>query len=375
MLHLVLSDFSMDVVGIDLGYGETKIICPDGSRIKFPSRWKIHENEAWGFGGQVAILSLDGGPYFTFGDSAFGENTREPLADGRLSEQDSLPLLASALWMSGAGERDGYAEVVVASGTPLGRFPIEIEQSRSFLAKRNFNMVNRKEETRDVKINRVVMRPQGVGAALYLLDQGLIKQEVGCGLVVDIGSRTTDVLAINLADMEPIVEMSFTVVEGVGNAISAMSREIARETGYTAPNDIALAALTREVNYRQRIVGGRKVGQPIIDFFAGKIIDKIRSSMRGELDRVTALIPVGGGSRLIGKELEVLAPGTLIDVKDEDKQYANVLGYYDAAKRMMKGSSSKEDNIESKSSAKSAAKEKAKSTTAREEKVAHDTGK
>ncbi len=357
----------MDVVAIDLGYGETKIICPDGSRVKFPSRWKIYENEDWGFGGQVAVLSLDGGPRFTFGNSAVGENTREPLADGRLSANDSLPLIASSLWMSGAGSKDGYAEVVLASGTPLGRFQMEVEQSRSFLTKRTLMIENMHDETREIKVSKVVMRPQGVGAALYLLDQGLIKQEVGCALVIDIGTRTTDVLTINLADMEPIVEMSFTIQEGVGNAIAGMSREIARETGFTAPSDIALSALKHEVNYRQRMVGGRKKAQPILDLLTGKIIDKIRNTMRGEIDRVTALIPVGGGARLIGSELEVLAPGTLIKVKDEDMQFANVLGFYDAARRSAKSPAPKEE--------KEKVKDKPKSSAQKVEKVANEAGR
>lgn len=361
----------MDVVGIDLGFGETKIICPDGSRVKFPSRWKIHENESWGFGGQTPILSLDGGPYFTFGDSAVGENTREPLGDGRLSDKDSLNLIASALWMSGVGKKDGTAEVVLGSGTPLGRFEIEVEDSRASLIRKNFKMENRHDEYREIKLSKLVMRPQGVGAALYLLDKGLIRQEIGCGLIIDIGTRTTDVLTINLADMEPIVEMSFTVQEGMGNAISSMSREIARETGYTAPSDIALKALTEEVNYRQRIVGGRSKGKPILDFLIGKIIDKVRGTMRGELDRVTALIPVGGGARLIGKDMEVLAPGTLVEVKDEDMQYANVLGFYDAAKRSLKTMDIREEKEEKEEKP----KEKPKSTTAKKEKVSNDSGK
>lgn len=325
----------MDVIGIDLGYGETKVICPDGSRIKFPSRWKTHDNESWGFGGSVVVLSLDGGQRFTFGNAAIGENTREPLGDGRLSDRDSLPLLASALWMSGVGKEEGSANVIVGSGTPLGRFHLEASEAKHALLNRTFSIATRDEEVREIKLSQLVMRPQGVGAALHLLDQGLIRQEVGYGLIVDIGTRTTDVLTVNLSDMEPVVDMSFSMQEGVGNAVASMNRLIARETGYNAPSDVALSALIQEVNYRQRIVGGEEKARPILDVLAGKIIDKIRTTMRGELDRVTALVPVGGGSRLIGNDLEILAPGTLVEVEEEDKQFANALGYFDAAKRSL----------------------------------------
>ncbi|AKA48187.1 Archaeal actin-like protein [uncultured archaeon] len=325
----------MDVIGIDLGYGETKVICPDGSRIKFPSRWKMHDNESWGFGGMVSVLSLDGGQRFTFGDAAIGENTREPLGDGRLSDRDSLPLLAAALWSSGVGKEGGSSNVVLGSGTPLGRFHLEASGAKATLANRSFVIESKDNESREIKISQLVMRPQGVGAALHLLDRGLIHQEIGYGLIIDIGSRTTDVLTVNLTDMEPVVDMSFSMQEGVGNAVASMNRLIARETGYTAPSDVALSALVREVAYRQRVVGGGEKARPILDVLAGKIVDKIRTTMRGELDRVTALVPVGGGSRLIGDDLEILAPGTLVEVEEEDKQFANALGYYDAAKRSM----------------------------------------
>lgn len=325
----------MDVIGMDLGYGETKVICPDGSRLKFPSRWKAHDNESWGFGGSITLLSVDGGQRFAFGNSAIGENTREPLGDGRLSDKDSIPLLAAALWTSGVGSETGSANVIVGSGTPLGRFHLETSEAKTALVNRRFIIENNEGERREIKISQMVMRPQGVGAALHLLDKGLITQEVGYGLIVDIGTRTTDVLTINLTDMEPVIDMSFTTQEGVGNAVASMSRLIARETGYTAPTDVALTALVKEVTYRQRMVGGFVKAQPILEVLAGKIIDRIRNTMRGELDRVTALIPVGGGARLIGKDLETLAPGTLIEVEDEDKQFANALGYFDAAKRSL----------------------------------------
>ncbi len=325
----------MDVIGIDLGYGETKVICPDGSRIKFPSRWKVHDNESWGFGGMVSVLSLDGGQRFTFGDAAIGENTREPLGDGRLSDRDSLPLLAAALWSSGVAKEGGSANVVLGSGTPLGRFHLEAKEARANLSNKTFRIESRDNEAREIKVSQLVMRPQGVGAALYLLDKGLIRQEIGYGLIIDIGTRTTDVLTVNLTDMEPVVDMSFSVQEGVGNAVASMNRLIARETGYTAPSDVALSALVHEVNYRQRVVGGEEKARPILEILAGKIVDRIRTTLRGELDRVTALVPVGGGARLIGNELEILAPGTLVEVEEEDKQFANALGYFDAAKRSM----------------------------------------
>ena len=320
-------------VGIDLGYGDTKVIGVDGKREKFPSRWAGTEAKNWGIGGSTTILTINDGEPFFFGDNATGANVREPQGDGRLSDPDSLPLLAGALWMSGAGTDGNLAEIVLGSGTPLGTFEHELNAAKEFLEGKEFDIKSVSGEMRKFKLSKLVMRPQGVGAALYLLDQGLIKTQYGYGVVVDIGSRTTDVLTVNLKNMEPVVEMSFSIQAGVGDLVSGISKAIAKETGFIVPTDIAREAISQTVVFKQREVGGPKVSEPLMNTLASKILDKLRENLREELDRITALIPVGGGSTLIGHRLEALAPGTLIKIPAEDIQFANALGYRDAASR------------------------------------------
>ena len=323
----------MITIGIDLGYGDTKVIGGDGSREKFPSRWAPTEAKSWGFGGTTTVLTIDDGEPFFFGDNATGANVREPQGDGRLSDPDSLPLLAGALWVSGAGKDGNLAELTIGSGTPLGTFEHEVAAAKEFLEGKELTIKDVSGETRKFKISRLVMRPQGVGAALFLLDQGLIKTQYGYGVVIDIGSRTTDVLTVNLKNMEPVVEMSFSIQAGIGDVVSGIGKAIAKETGFIVPTDIAREAISQTVVFKQREVGGPKVSDPILNNLAAKILDKLRENLREELDRITALIPVGGGSSLIGHKLEVLAPGAMIKIPSEDVQFANALGYRDAATR------------------------------------------
>ncbi len=323
----------MITIGIDLGYGDTKVIGGDSSREKFPSRWAPTEAKSWGFGGTTTVLTIDDGEPFFFGDNATGANVREPQGDGRLSDPDSLPLLAGALWVSGAGKDGNLAELTIGSGTPLGTFEHEVAAAKEFLEGKELTIKDVSGETRKFKISRLVMRPQGVGAALFLLDQGLIKTQYGYGVVIDIGSRTTDVLTVNLKNMEPVVEMSFSIQAGIGDVVSGIGKAIAKETGFIVPTDIAREAISQTVVFKQREVGGPKVSEPILNNLAAKILDKLRENLREELDRITALIPVGGGSSLIGHKLEVLAPGAMIKIPSEDVQFANALGYRDAATR------------------------------------------
>ncbi len=316
-----------------MGYGDTKVIGVDGKRDKFPSRWAPTESKGWGFGGTTTVLSIDGGEPFFFGEDATGSNVREPQGDGRLSDPDSLPLLAGALWLSGAGTDGNLTELTIGSGTPLGTFERELADAKAFLEGKEITLKAASGEERKFKISKLVMRPQGVGAALFLLDQGLIKTQYGYGVVVDIGSRTTDVLTVNLKNMEPIVGMSFSIQAGVGDVVSGISKAIAKETGFIVPTDIAREAISQTVVFKQREVGGPAVSEPILNNLASKILDKLRENLREELDRITALIPVGGGSSLIGDKLEALAPGAMIKIPSEDIQFANALGYRDAASR------------------------------------------
>ena len=324
----------MITIGIDLGYGDTKVVGADGKREKFPSRWAPTEAKAWGFGGTTTVLTIDDGEPFFFGEDAAGASVREPQGDGRLSDPDSLPLLAGALWMSGAGTDGNLTELTIGSGTPLGTFEHELAAAKEFLEGKQLTLKSLASgEVRKFKLSKLVMRPQGVGAALFLLDQGLIKTQYGYGVVIDIGSRTTDVLTVNLKNMEPVVGMSFSIQAGVGDVVSGIGKAIAKETGFLVPTDIAREAISQTVVFKQREVGGPKVSEPILNNLASRVLDKLRENLREELDRITALIPVGGGSSLIGHKLESLAPGAMIKIPSEDVQFANALGYRDAASR------------------------------------------
>ncbi len=321
----------MITIGIDLGYGDTKIVGETNKKEKFPSRWSPQDAREWGLGGNIPVLSVNGGETFTYGDNAIGSHIREPLGDNRLSDPDSLPLLGAALWLSDAGKGGGgnaeAKNIVLGSGIPLGYFESYVPIATEALEGKTITVKDLSGKTKKFHISKLIMRPQGVAAALYLLDQGIIKKQYGYGVIVDIGSRTTEVITLNLKNMEPIVPMSFTIELGVGDAVSEIGKAISKETGFIIPSDVALDALSEPVFFKQREVGGPKVSGPILTSLTSRILDKLRDNLREELDRISALVPVGGGSALLGKELEVLAPSTLIPVKPLDAQFANALGY------------------------------------------------
>ena len=172
----------MDSLGVDLGYGLCKW-AHAASRGCFASVWRPDGTgtEGWGMAAP-AVLSVDGVP-LVIGDAASSHTAaRRPFGDGRLADPETWPLLAAALWQAGV---DG--EVALGSGPPLGSFAAEKDAARSTLEGRTLRLSDGARE-RAVRIARLVLRPQGVGAALYLAARGLLPLSGGYAVVVDVGT-------------------------------------------------------------------------------------------------------------------------------------------------------------------------------------------
>ena len=319
-------------IGIDVGYGDTKVVGPDGRRHCSPSRWAPHRATAWGIGHAAKVLTLGGGEPFVVGEAADGlPGVREPQADGRLADPATLPLLVAALH---AAKLPDGAEVALGSGLPLGRFDAEAPAAREALRGRTL-VIGQGKDVRRVTIRKVVLRPQGVGAALHLVATGALHARSGLVLVVDVGSRTCDVLALHARTLEPIPELSGSLALGVGDAAAALAQQIAAQAGFVPPAALAREALAHEVVYRGETYGGSRMAAPHLDMLAGRVSDGLRSLLRESLDAVSALALVGGGAVLLGSRLADL-PGERVRCPAADAPYANALGYRVSAERALR---------------------------------------
>ncbi len=203
----------MQAIGVDLGYGVTKVAGPDG-RTAFASAWVPHTSgaEAWGIGAADHPLTLDGRTAMVGDRAASRPGAHRPFGDGRLADPEALPLLAAALWRSGV-----QGDVVLGSGTPLGMFAVERTAAKAALEGRTLTLGDGVRQ-RTVRIARLVLRPQGVGAALWLLARGVMCATDGYAVVVDVGTRTTDVLTLAPPDHSPVMPLCFSLEAGVATA-------------------------------------------------------------------------------------------------------------------------------------------------------------
>ncbi len=316
-------------LGIDIGFGMIKWVDAQGRHGILPAAWVPHAAgaETWGLGAVDQPMYLDGRAFVAGEPAASRPGAHRPFADGRLADPEAMPLLAAALWATGA-----EGDVVLGSGTPLSAFAQERETARAALEGRTLHL-GQNGQARTVRLTRLALRPQGVGAALHLALTGRWPNGTGYGLVVDVGTRTTDVLCLRLHDLAPLVELSFSIEAGVSTAAEQLASMIERATGHLPPSDIATAALTRPVTWHAQVVGGPEAAVEMLDALAALIRTEIARRMGADFGRVEAAALVGGGSVLLGSRLAGVAQGQ-IALYPEEALYTNALGFQHAAARL-----------------------------------------
>jgi hypothetical protein len=321
----------MDAVGVDMGYGQTKW-AHGAARGTLASVWHPADGAGadWGLGGP-AVLSVDGRPAVAGEDAACHPGARRPFGDGRLADPEALPLLGAALWQAGV-----EGDVALGSGPPLGSFAAERDAARAALEGRTIRLGDGRRE-RTFRIARLVLRPQGVGAALYLAARRQLPAGGGYAVVVDVGTRTTDVMAASLRDLSPVFDLCCSLGLGVATAANALGRDVQRRTGHLPPFGVAEAALRAPQPWQGGTVGGLEDASPYLDALAAAIRREVQRVFGDAAQQVAAIAPVGGGAVLLGERLEGLLPGRVVPMTEHEMVQANALGFCWAAERAAPG--------------------------------------
>ena len=317
----------MDALGIDLGYGMTKW-AHGASRGDFASVWRPDGagTEDWGLE-HPPVLYVDGSPVVAGEAAATHPAARRPFADGRLADPETLPLLAAALSQAAV---DG--DVVLGSGPPLGRFAAERDAARSALEGCTLRLGDSRRE-RTVRIARLVLRPQGVGAALYLAHRGLLPPGGGYAVVADVGTRTTDIVTVALRDLSPVLDLCCSFGLGVATAANRLALAVQRRTGHLPPFDVAAAALREPQPWHGGTVGGPDEAAPHLGGLADAIRREVQRVFGDAAQQVAAVAFVGGGAALLGERLRDLLPGRVVALTDHERLHANAIGFGWAAER------------------------------------------
>jgi plasmid segregation protein ParM len=220
---------------------------------------------------------------------------------------------------------------VLALGLPVETYLAKRRHLESLMTR--VHDVGRKE---GVEVRRVLVfaQPHGAMFSVAAGDKSLFEAMT---LVIDVGSRTFDYLAVQA--MKVFDAMSGSVNRGVSDIVRAIAEEVSADLGQPVRN---LQPIEDALRRRSSLeVLGRTYPfsrfQPIVTKVAKQAVQQMLGSFSGP-EQFRNVILVGGGATLYKAAVETYFNAHKIVVA-KDPVFANCRGFQMLAERALKGSS------------------------------------
>lgn len=198
-------------VGVDDGYAETKIVLPNGQRLRLPSQARAGESQSIqlqsGQSARVFGYMTDEGPFV----AGALENSDATAFDGYPVSAMNRVVVAHALREAGLTGED---RVAIASGLPVRRYYRQQAPNKTLIENKRANLLKNDVFASDgTALARIVeheVLAEGVAAWIdYVMQRnsqghlevnpGLAQEKIG---IVDIGGRTTDIAVVQDWEMD-----------------------------------------------------------------------------------------------------------------------------------------------------------------------------
>lgn len=324
-------------IGLDLGYGNTKIVTENGKKICFPSLAKpgekIELDKMLSAAGDY-VVTINGETWFV-GEMATKEHRFAIRAFDdaqRFTNPAFQAMLATALAVATEDEKN----ILLVTGLPLSSYSNSEKDFKNFLS--NFTAkVELGGETKHIAVKQAHVFPQAAGIFLNPNCEK-VKKEIKAGdliTVVDIGYRTTDVATFKYTEsreFEFVMENSFTLDIGMVSVFRDLANRIAEEIGAF---DVSFETAERTfLTGVRRLNGNEKDYSETNKLVAQKTIEAIADAYRQRgpgKDTYSHVIMAGGGSIALQQSLVGIFPDAVFM---EDAQFANAIGFLDVAKKL-----------------------------------------
>lgn len=313
----------MQIIGIDVGYGYTKVAYGENGKIttfSFPSLVANFSDS----------LSIDGirnpeavevhGKKYVVGEAA----AKLKALKFQSRDKDWIASTAYAALVKYALKRISHSEKsLIVTGLPVRYY----KSDKDKLVKIITDIASDRGITASVF---VIPQPLGSYYDTILTHYGLLKSVDVTDKIVgilDIGYQTTDILCLNA--MSPVPEMSSSFETGIANAFDAIARDI--ENKYSLHLDthgVEKAAMTGKI----RAFGKEHDISDIVKTHLTTLSDAIKSEVAtlwGNTAEIDEILLTGGSAKLLSQYLPQFQQGSVIN----DCQLANAKGYYKYAAR------------------------------------------
>jgi plasmid segregation protein ParM len=313
---------------VDVGYGDTKYVRNSaGGRIEcevFPSlafeAKTTRPVDSLGGRRRTAIVTVGEHRYEVGPDVQYAANrfVARNYHDRYIETDEYAALTGGAIAFMRVPHVD-----VLALGLPVETF-LSKRAKLVKLARRSFEISGRKEP---VEVRRVVVFAQPHGAMFSVAAESTNGKELleAMTLVVDVGSRTFDYLAVQ--KMKVFDSMSGSVNRGVSDIVRAIAEEISEDLAQPVRDlsTIEKALRTRKPVEMMGMTYPIERFQPIVQKVAKQAVQQMLGTIPG-IEVFRNVIMVGGGATLFRKAVETYFSAHNVVVAS-DPVFANVKGF------------------------------------------------
>jgi plasmid segregation protein ParM len=321
------------ILSVDIGYGYTKGVAPDGLRFSFPS--VVGNAEEITFTSdlitqQAGPMVRYGGRSFFYGEQALLQSRlHSAIFDRSRIRDDTYRLLfASALAELARQHPDG-ASLNVITGLPVGFFSDRGDVTISLEGEYRLQL----DDAVTFDVGQVFVVPQPFGSLFreLLNEDGTISNvdvEQGRVAVIDIGTYTTDFIAVNA--LRYIQRFSSSIPIGWSEVLSNLQRELSgRYRLDQSLHEVDQAMRSGEVRVKGQPINLQSMLAPAVRELEAAIVAKARD-LWGEGVSLDALLITGGAAQHLAGALQVLYPQARLL---PDAFWANAEGFYRFAQR------------------------------------------
>lgn len=323
-------------IGLDIGYGHTKIATEDGKRIIFPSlakKGKKLDLDNMLGAAEDYIVQINNDTWYV-GKMAQKENTFATRAfeqTDRYNDDAFKAMLATALAVA---TKDTEQDILLVTGLPLSLYENSQKEFQNFL--KSFSaFIEFDGIDREVKVKEAIVFPQagGIFFSPSCLEARRELPDNSDVTVIDIGYRTTDcaVFSHDKGSFQFQIEKSFTIDVGMSTVFKALSRIIAKEIGVI---DVSLedaeTVFRKGVCYKKNeAIDLREEIETLKDSICSNINENFKRNIT-QTAKVNTVLLAGGGSIALKDNLLKLLPHSK---PVADTQMANALGFLNIANR------------------------------------------
>lgn len=300
------------LVGLDIGYGYTKIAFHDGSRQLFPS----------------AVAAIAPGTVEQYGasvadDEVEVDNIRCIVGHRAIAHPDRFDNLHSVWWILPQYRAllSQAAKFIPPQSTVVTGLPLQ-----AYIAPQSKELVKTLVKTA-LKAKRVFVAPQGVGAYYHEYGQSAECKDHHKIAVVDIGTRTTECVA--MAGRENLANQSAGLDLGVSDIYVTVARELSDKLGrHVDPYEVeGVIRREREIRAQGRGYDPQSIESRVAQLAAARASD-IRHRLVGlwgeRAPEFELVIFCGGGAHLLFPSLKSYREGAVLL---PEAQFANALGF------------------------------------------------